>query len=114
MYGNHAVGSGSPLAVELRVDDLPTAHALAPLNDPATQFAVAAERGVMKAVEGNCQVPVAALAVQQAGQLWLRGLLATPDGSRCKRAEASHPWPSSAPEAERWGLELGNQLRQAL
>lgn len=107
-----AVGQGA-LAVEQRVDDPELAALLAPLADGATALLTAAERGVMSAVEGSCQVPVAAYAVEQNGALWLRAMLAEPDGTRLRRRELSVAWPSSESEARRVGLELGRELRDA-
>jgi len=105
-----AVGQGA-LAIEQRADDAWIRELLAPLSDPETKIAVTAERGVMQAVEGNCQTPVAAYAVRRGGDLWLRGLLAEPDGSALRRAELTRPWPDTEAEAERMGLDLGRKLR---
>ncbi len=105
-----AVGQGA-LAVEQRADDEQVAAILAPLADPETTLTVAAERGVMAAVEGSCQVPVAAYALRQGDKLWLRGLLAEPDGTRLRRREVTVAWPASANEAEQVGLELGRGLK---
>ena len=74
-----AVGQGA-LAVEQRAGDDEVRALLAPASHQETKIAVLAERGVMRAVEGNCQTPVAAYALRQAGEIWLRALLAEPDG----------------------------------
>jgi hydroxymethylbilane synthase len=105
-----AVGQGA-LAIEQRADDDWVRALLAPLSHPETKILVTAERGVMRAVEGNCQTPVAAYALRQGTKLWLRGLLAEPDGSRLRRSELRAPWPDSESEAERLGIELGQKLR---
>jgi porphobilinogen deaminase len=78
-----------------------------------TAVAVAAERGVMVAVEGSCQIPVAAYAVRDQDQLWLRGMLAEADGSRLRRRELRLAWPERETEAHQAGLELGRELRHA-
>ncbi len=104
-----AVGQGA-LAVEQRAGDERIAAILAPLADPETALTVAAERGVMVAVEGSCQVPVAAYALRQGDKLWLRGMLADPDGTHLRRREVTVSWPSSESEAEQVGLELGRGL----
>jgi len=106
-----AVGQGA-LAIELRVGDEHVASLLEQLNDPQTALQVAAERGVMQAVEGNCQVPVAAYAVLGEDTLHLRGMLADPDGSNVRRAEVTVPRPSSDEEARQVGVELGQGLRR--
>jgi hydroxymethylbilane synthase len=105
-----AVGQGA-LAIEQRADDAWVRELLSPLSHPETKILVTAERGVMRAVEGNCQTPVAAHAVRQGDQLWLRGLLAEPDGTAMRRLELRAAWPKTELEAERLGVELGENLR---
>jgi hydroxymethylbilane synthase len=54
----------------------PTVRALlAPLNDPATRAATAAERGVSRGLGGSCQVPLAAYAEVEGNDLRLRALV---------------------------------------
>ncbi|TCK33817.1 hydroxymethylbilane synthase [Paraburkholderia sp. BL8N3] len=62
---------------------------LAPLHHEATATAVEAERMVSRSLGGNCEVPLAAHANWHDGTLRLRGLVATTDGARVMRAEAS-------------------------
>jgi hydroxymethylbilane synthase len=107
-----AVGKGA-LAVELRADDVRTDELLASLRDEETTRAVAAERGVMIAVQGGCQTPIAAYAIQKYGGLWLRALLADADGTRVRRGERRVPFPATDAEAEAVGRELGEELAQA-
>ncbi|MGA8042196.1 MAG: hydroxymethylbilane synthase, partial [Terracidiphilus sp.] len=52
-----AAGQGS-LGIETRHDDAATLAAVAFLNDPATRFAVTAERAALAALGGGCQVPI--------------------------------------------------------
>jgi hydroxymethylbilane synthase len=105
-----AVGQGA-LAVEQRVDDAEVRVLLAAASHPETKIAVLAERGVMRAVEGNCQTPVAAHALREGAQIWLRALLAEPDGSNLRRAETRAAWPQSGSEASALGERLGRTLR---
>ncbi|MGH7568927.1 MAG: hydroxymethylbilane synthase, partial [Gemmatimonadales bacterium] len=56
-----APGQGA-LGLEIRADDARTRRSLAPLDDPASAAQVTAERAVLAALEGGCQVPVAAYA----------------------------------------------------
>jgi hydroxymethylbilane synthase len=107
-----AVGQGA-LAVELREGDDETAALLAPLVHAETSVAVAAERGVMQAVEGSCQVPVAAYAVRRGNDIWLRGMLAEADGSRLRRREIRAAWPATEADAHRLGVDLGTALRSS-
>lgn len=105
-----AVGQGA-LAIEQREGDSRIAGMLARLMHADTATAFAAERGVMIAVEGSCQTPVAAYAVRETGRLFLRAFLAEPDGSRVRRGERREEWPATAAEAERIGRSLGEELR---
>jgi hydroxymethylbilane synthase len=54
----------------------PTARSLlAPLDDPSTRAATAAERGVSRGLGGSCQVPLAAYAEVEGSDLRLRALV---------------------------------------
>ncbi|OFX20953.1 MAG: hydroxymethylbilane synthase, partial [Anaeromyxobacter sp. RBG_16_69_14] len=54
-----AVAQGA-LALEARGSDLATLARLAPLDHPETRQRVEAERGLLRRLEGGCQVPIAA------------------------------------------------------
>ncbi len=105
-----AVGQGA-LAVEQRADDEEVRALLAPGSHQETKIAVLAERGVMRAVEGNCQTPVAAYAIREGREIWLRAMLAEPDGSNVRKNELRAPWPTGDAEASALGEELGRTLR---
>jgi hydroxymethylbilane synthase len=107
-----AIGQGA-LAIEVRSQDRDVAELLSPLAHAETAIAVALERGVMLAVEGSCQVPVAAYARRDADSLRVSALLAEPDGSRIRRSEQRVAWPASEAEAHRVGVEIGSALRGA-
>ncbi len=64
-------GQGA-LGVEVRADRDDLIEALAFINDPVTRACTAAERAVSRALGGSCQVPLAAYAIVEEGQLWLR------------------------------------------
>lgn len=105
-----AIGQGA-LAIEHRVDDARLRVILAPLICLETTIAVGAERGVMEAVQGNCQMPVAAHATKEGSELWLRAFLAEPDGSRPRRAERRVPYPRDEQKSAQLGRELGAELK---
>jgi hydroxymethylbilane synthase len=105
-----AVGQGA-LAVEQRAGDSEVAALLAPISHPETKIAVMAERGVMRAVDGNCQTPVAAFALREGSQIWLRALLAEPDGANLRRDQLRAPWPTSESDAAALGEKLGRALK---
>jgi hydroxymethylbilane synthase len=105
-----AIGQGA-LAIECRAGDEETGALLAPLHDEATALRVAAERGVLISVGGDCKTPVAAHAMREGdGMMWLRGMLADENGGRVRRGERRFRWPASAAEADDAGRQLGAQL----
>lgn len=81
-----SAGQGA-LGIECRVDDLDTLTLIAPLNHPETNDCVRAERAVCRRLEGGCKVPVAAYAIMEKDEIWLRALVANRDGSTVLRAE---------------------------
>ncbi len=107
-----AVGQGA-LAIEVRADDATIRQSLALVQDRETETVVSAERGVMLAVDGSCQVPVGAYALRDGDELWLRGMLAEPDGSRLRYEEMRIGWPSNVDEAFECGRMLGRRLKGA-
>ncbi|MGB9920382.1 MAG: hydroxymethylbilane synthase [Moorellales bacterium] len=103
-----AVGQGA-MAVEVREEDQETFDLVRPLHHAATATAVAAERAFLAALQGGCQVPVAAYACLEGGRLRLQGLVARPDGSRVVRGERK----GRAEEAEDLGRVLAEDLLRA-
>jgi hydroxymethylbilane synthase len=99
-----AVGQGA-LAIETRAGG-PGFEACSALDHAATHAAVTAERGVLAALGGGCQVPIGAYATVDGGTLRLLGVVASPDGSEIIRAEAE----GSVAEAEALGRGLGQML----
>lgn len=101
-----AAGQGA-LGIEALADRPDVAAWVAPLNDAATAACVRAERAVSRALAGSCEVPLGAYGEFNNGSLRLRGLVATPDGTRIARAEHS----GSADDPEALGLQLVDDLR---
>jgi hydroxymethylbilane synthase len=83
-----AAGQGA-LAVEARAADRELAALLARLDHPATRIATAAERALLGALEGGCQVPVGALATFRERELTLAACVGELDGTRLVRTERS-------------------------
>jgi len=75
------------LAVEVSSARTDMIACVAALNDSATAHCVRAERAFSRALGGSCQVPLAAHAVLDDAGLWLRGMIATPDGGRMLAGE---------------------------
>ncbi|YCH21550.1 hydroxymethylbilane synthase [Pseudomonas sp. D1-3] len=99
-------GGQGAVGIECRVADTELQQLLAPLNHIETALRVTAERAMNKRLNGGCQVPIASYAILEGEQLWLRGLVGEPDGSRLLRAEQR----GSAADAERLGMEVAEAL----
>jgi hydroxymethylbilane synthase len=84
----HAPGQGA-LAVEGRSEDARTAALAAALDDPQARALAEAERFLLEALGGGCQMPVGAhAAVREAGTLFLAGAVFDPKGRSELRAQA--------------------------
>jgi hydroxymethylbilane synthase len=81
-----AVGQGA-LAVECRTSDVATLARLGPLQDALTLAAVTAERSLLAAMEGGCQVPIGAHATTSGGTLVLDAMVASLDGGTILRTQ---------------------------
>lgn len=106
-----AVGQGA-LGIECRADDATTRASLAPLHHIDTATCVAAERGVLIALEGDCKTPIAAHAERVTTSMRLRAFVADASGNAIRRAERSVAWPSENGEeaAAALGRDLGARL----
>lgn len=82
-----AMGQGA-IGIECRTDDPDVETVIAALGHEATAFRVLAERAMNNRLNGGCQVPIAGFALLEGDELYLRGLVGEPDGSRVYRAEA--------------------------
>jgi hydroxymethylbilane synthase len=105
-----AVGQGA-LGIECRVSDGETRALLARVHDARTATCVAAERGVLIALGGDCKTPLAAYAERTGDMLRLRAFIAAPDGRKPRSAESTVSWPSTEEEAHEHGLALGRALK---
>ena len=74
-----AAGQGV-LAIQARSDDESVLALLGFLDDPTVRTTTLAERAFLQGLGGGCQVPIAAHAVVNGSSLFLRGLVARPDG----------------------------------
>ena len=100
-----AVGQGA-VGIECREGDQAVIDLLMPLNDADTWDRVVAERAMNRRLEGGCQVPIAGYALLEDNQLWLRGLVASEDGSQVLEAEAR----GSRDQAEALGRAVAEDL----
>jgi hydroxymethylbilane synthase len=100
-----AIGQGA-IGIEARSDDEAVRDLIAPLADADTTRRVLAERALNETLNGGCQVPIAGYAVLEGDELYLRGLVGEPDGSRVIRAEIRGP----SEQAVDLGVKLGQEL----
>jgi hydroxymethylbilane synthase len=101
-----AAGQGA-IGIEALSSRPEVAAWMAPLNDADTAACVRAERAVSRALAGSCEVPLGAYGEMRAGKVFLRGLVALPDGTRVARAESE----GSSGEPEALGLKVAADLR---
>jgi hydroxymethylbilane synthase len=100
-----AVGQGA-VVIEARKDDDDVLNAVLHLDHTATRIACVAERSLLRALGGGCQLPIAAHAVLNDGELNLEGLVASRDGTEVLRDRIS----GLAADAEQLGIALGEKL----
>jgi hydroxymethylbilane synthase len=103
-----AVGQGA-LAIEARTADAEVNDLLALLDDAETRAAVAAERSLLAALEGGCQVPLGAWARIEDGTLVLEACVCALDGSEVVRDRAA----GQPGQAEALGRRLAKMLLDA-
>ena len=106
-----AVGQGS-FAVICREGDDRILSILAAVNHPDAALAAAAERSMLKALEGGCQIPIGALAEVVNRELLLRGCVCQLDGRQMIRKQlAVHLTENeNIRKAEELGVELAMVL----
>ncbi len=100
-----ANGQGA-VGIECRLDDHELHALLSPLEHPETRIRVLTERAMNRALQGGCQVPIGAYALVQGEEVWLRGLVGSPDGAQVIRDEIRGPLTD--------GEALGHTLAQRL
>ena len=97
------------VAVETRVGDAATAGLVALIGDTDALDALQAERAVVAALGGGCQMPIGAHATVTGDRITLTGVVIAPDGSRAARAVAE----GARTEASAVGREAAARLLAA-
>jgi len=92
-----AVGQGA-IGVEIRADDARVGPLIAAIDHGATTQCVTAERACLSELDGSCHTPIAAYAELSSDglELWMRTLIALPNGSAVHRDECRGPAAESA------------------
>jgi hydroxymethylbilane synthase len=99
-------GGQGALCVEVRAGDEATRTLVSMVHDPLTDAAVTAERAFLARIGGGCQVPIAAYGIVNDDELWLRGLVASIDGSRLLRNDLCGSWTEPAALAQALAEEM--------
>jgi hydroxymethylbilane synthase len=97
------------VAVEIRSDDATARAAVDRLNDQPAALALRAERTVVSALGGGCQLPLGVLASFDGSDVALRAIVTSLDGSRVVRRETRGP----AADPEALGARLAEELSRA-
>jgi len=100
-----AVGQGA-IAIECRAKDSEAADVVSRLDDLETRNAIIAERALLKAVEGGCQVPLGAWARTERHQMVMDASVCSADGAQCIRQRAT----GSSEQPAELGERLANLL----
>jgi hydroxymethylbilane synthase len=94
------------VAVEIRAADRETRGVVTPIADAEAATSLAAERAVVTALGGGCQLPLGAVAVHDRGSLSVHAIVARPDGGRAVRRTVS----GSTQDAVALGRKLADDL----
>lgn len=94
------------VAIEIRAADAELRSVLRRINDEAAETALTAERTVVAALGGGCQLPLGAIALAANGSLDLRGIVTSLDGKRIVRRRLQ----TSAATPEEGGRRLADEL----
>ena len=98
------------IGIEIRRENSALADILAPLNDRSSELEITAERAFLRALDGNCRTPIAALARLEGERLTLKGEILAKDGSlRVGHAVTDNV--TTAFDAYDLGFKMGEAVR---
>ena len=100
-----AVGQGA-IGIETRDSDPAVTEVVRPIDHEETRIACLAERALLRALGGGCQLPIAAQAMVSYEVLKIYGLVASRDGRQIVRHQLS----GATEDAEGLGSELAERL----
>jgi hydroxymethylbilane synthase len=100
-----AVGQGA-IAIQSRVSDRGADEFLSKLDDMETRTAIIAERALLSALQGGCQVPIGAWARMERSELVMEAVVCSVDGAQYVREKATAPPDQAA--------QLGEHLARVL
>lgn len=94
------------VAIETRLDDAGVRGVLGAINDARAAACFQAERAVVSALGGGCQLPLGAVAVHAGGRLHMQAIVVSPDGARDVRRRAQGDVARPAELGERLAADL--------
>jgi hydroxymethylbilane synthase len=103
-----AVGQGA-IAVEARLKGAEVASMVGTLDDAETRTAIVAERALLAAMQGGCQLPLGAWARMERGELLMEACVCSVDGLQYIKERAT----GAAENAAQIGEQLARQLLDA-
>jgi hydroxymethylbilane synthase len=103
-----AVGQGA-IAVECRLKDTEAAEVVAGLDDAESRTAIIAERSLLAALHGGCQVPLGAWARMERSELVMEACVCSVDGVQYIKQRAT----SSPEQAAELGGHMATLLMEA-
>ena len=102
-----AVGQGA-IAIQSRVSDRDADEFLSKLDDMETRTAIIAERALLAALQGGCQVPLGAWARMERSELVMEAVVCSVDGAQYVREKAT----ASPDQAAQLGEHLARVLAE--
>ncbi|HPF78124.1 MAG TPA: hydroxymethylbilane synthase [Alphaproteobacteria bacterium] len=107
-----ACGQGI-VCVETKTEDLELQEIMNAVHCHQTGYCAAAERAVLAVLDGSCHTPIAAYAMMQGGNIYLRAEVLSLDGTKCFRDAVTQPCQSDV-EAQSIGTALGMKIKTIL
>lgn len=96
------------IGIEARAGDARVLDLVAPLDHAPTAAAVAAERALLRELDGSCRTAIGAISERTGDELTLRGEILAPDGANWVEASQA----GVVADAAAIGAELGRELRR--
>lgn len=97
------------IGIEIRVDDPAVSKIVSGLNHEGTHLTVTAERAFLRALDGSCRTPIAALATLDGGNMRFRGQVLSIDGQYSVSRDITESI-GDLGQARRLGASIGQDI----
>lgn len=101
------------VGIEVRACDEDALSIFSRISDLNTVFCVRSERSALRALNGGCHSPIAAYAVMEGDEMWLRVRVASEDGAQVFEDEIRGNV-TSVEEAQKLGQEIGSRMKEII